>query len=76
MRCSGQKWGYMHYKFTLSKSVFRGTQLEVRDAYPRAQSCFNTLYLPAYDSIEEVERRLRPVISENAVSFDEASVAG
>ena len=66
----------MHHKFTLSKSVFMGTQLEVRDAYPRAQSCFNTLYLPAYDSIEEVERRLRAVISENVVGFDEAAVAG
>jgi len=52
----------------------RGAE-ECREAYPRPRTCFNTLRLPDYRSAEEVERRLKAVISETAAGFDEGAVA-
>ncbi len=49
---------------------------EVREAYPRAQTCFNRLCLPAYQSVEEMERRLRAVLPDVAAGFDEGAAMG
>ena len=48
---------------------------ELRDAYPRAQTCFNTLFLPAYGTDAEMETRLCTAIGNNTAGFDEAAVA-
>ena len=48
---------------------------ELREAYPRAQTCFNKLFLPAYGTEAEMETRLRAVIENNTGGFDEHAVA-
>ena len=42
------------------------------DRLPRASTCFNTLFLPAYSSPEALERRLLQAIS-GEQSFDEGA---
>jgi len=48
---------------------------ELREAYPRAQTCFNKLFLPAYRTEAEMETRLCAVIESTTAGFDEAAVA-
>eukprot|EP00747_Dinoflagellata_sp_TGD_P145168 gnl/TRDRNA2_/TRDRNA2_176568_c0_seq11.p1 gnl/TRDRNA2_/TRDRNA2_176568_c0~~gnl/TRDRNA2_/TRDRNA2_176568_c0_seq11.p1 ORF type:complete len:180 (+),score=26.34 gnl/TRDRNA2_/TRDRNA2_176568_c0_seq11:271-810(+) len=48
---------------------------ELREAYPRAQTCFNKLFLPAYGTEAEMETRLCTVIENNTGGFDEAAAA-
>jgi len=64
------------HRFTLHKEPAPPPERqELREAYPRPQTCFNTLYLPSYIELQEVERRMRAVIQESAAGFDEGAVA-
>ena len=47
----------------------------VDNELPRAQTCFNTLMLPAYSSEAGLAAKLRQAIEEGAAGFDEGAVA-
>jgi hypothetical protein len=47
--------------------------VEGDERLPRASTCFNTLFLPAYSSQEALQRRLLQAIS-GEQSFDEGAV--
>jgi len=64
------------FKFTIRRCRTPLPESEAREAYPRAQTCFNTLILPGYETLLESERRIRAVIAEGAVGFDEGAAAG
>jgi hypothetical protein len=59
--------GAMH-KFTIKRS---GDP----ESLPRAATCFNTLYLPAYSTREALEAKLHIAVREGKGGFDEGAVA-
>lgn len=64
------------HRFTIRRvNASVGTHDQRREAYPRAQTCFNVLLLPAYTDVTEMERRLRAVLQDGAGRFDEGAVA-
>lgn len=62
------------HPFTLVRCPAPADGSEARQAYPRAQTCFNTLHLPSYSTVAEMELRLRAVIDVGAGCFDEGAV--
>jgi len=62
--------------FTVARVETPSESSEERLSYPRAQTCFNRLWLPAYQTEDEMERRLLAVLTDEAGGFDEAAAAG
>uniref|UniRef100_A0A061SF93 HECT-type E3 ubiquitin transferase n=2 Tax=Tetraselmis sp. GSL018 TaxID=582737 RepID=A0A061SF93_9CHLO len=62
--------GTLH-PFTLSELTGRAAT----NTLPRAAACFNTLYLPAFDSMEQMKERLKIAVGMGGGHFDENAVS-
>jgi hypothetical protein len=70
--------GALH-KFAVCRMVHSGDELQPNnpdESLPKAQTCFNTLILPAYSCATIFEAKLRLAIHEGGCGFDEGAITG